>query len=206
MYSSLPAFVLGFHGTDRSVAEKVISGKTDLLFSRNIFDWLGNGVYFWENDPRRALSFAIEQKKRKRNGAPVVKNEAVIGAVINPGHCLNMLQEENIKLLRQSHEQFAEWMNQVNIPLPENKNLKGSADFLLRELDCAVIQFLHSTIVKEKKRPFDTVRAAFLEGEEIYPGAGFKSKNHIQLCVCNSNCILGYFHPREINPQNRATA
>jgi len=29
------------------------------------------------------------------------------------------------------------------------------------------------------------------------PGAGFKEKNHIQICVRNRNCIKGYFLPRE---------
>ena len=29
--------------------------------------------------------------------------------------------------------------------------------------------------------------------------AGFAEKNHIQICVCNPNCIKGYFLPREID-------
>ena len=49
---------------------------------------------------------------------------------------------------------------------------------------------------KDGKIPsFDSVRCAFWEGEELYPGAGFKEKNHIQICVRNHNCIKGYFRP-----------
>src|SRR5580658_10415439 len=29
-------------------------------------------------------------------------------------------------------------------------------------------------------KPFDSVRSLFVEGEELYPGAGFHEKNHIQ--------------------------
>lgn len=39
----------------------------------------------------------------------------------------------------------------------------------------------------------DTVRGMFPEGNELYKGAGFRSKNHIQLCVVNPNSIIGYF-------------
>jgi hypothetical protein len=59
MYSTLPHFVLGFHGCDKSVADRIIpSNKLHLQKSKNDYDWLGNGIYFWENDPVRALEYA----------------------------------------------------------------------------------------------------------------------------------------------------
>ena len=45
------------------------------------------------------------------------------------------------------------------------------------------------------EQPFDTVRAAFLEGDRLYDNAGFASKNHIQICVRELRCIKGYFRP-----------
>jgi hypothetical protein len=44
---------------------------------------------------------------------------------------------------------------------------------------------------------FDSVRAAFWEGEELYPQAGFKTHNHIQLSIINPDCIKGIFLPRQ---------
>jgi len=44
--------------------------------------------------------------------------------------------------------------------------------------------------------PFDSVRSLFVEGEELYPGAGFHEKNHIQICIRNPNCIKSFFVPR----------
>ena len=44
---------------------------------------------------------------------------------------------------------------------------------------------------------FDSLRAAFIEGERIYPGAGFYDKTHVQICVRNPNCVKGFFLPRK---------
>lgn len=69
-------------------------------------------------------------------------------------------------------------------------------DLLLRPLDCAVIEKLHET---NTGIDFDSVRAVFSEGETLYPNAGFRSKDHIQICIRNPNCIKGYFIPRKEN-------
>ena len=59
---------------------------------------------------------------------------------------------------------------------------------------------MHSLIEKEESLyPIDSIRAAFIEGEEIYPGAGFNEKTHIQICIRNPNCIKGFFLPRKRN-------
>jgi len=58
MYDLLPSFVLGFHGCDEVLAESVFAGKTTLTASQNNYDWLGHGIYFWENNPQRALDYA----------------------------------------------------------------------------------------------------------------------------------------------------
>ena len=81
--------------------------------------------------------------------------------------------------------------------IPQNKTAKGSSDKLLRELDCAVIENLHNMQRQIQLKPFDSVRSVFVEGDELYPGAGFHDKNHIQICIRNPNCIKGFFIPRE---------
>jgi hypothetical protein len=42
--------VLGYHGCDKSVANKVFGGKSLLVASANDDDWLGHGIYFWEHN------------------------------------------------------------------------------------------------------------------------------------------------------------
>ena len=85
----------------------------------------------------------------------------------------------------------------MDINLPENKRLSGSEDLLMRYLDCAVIEYLHKKRETNNLRQFDTVRGVFIEGEKLFPNAGFNEKNHIQICVRNPNCIKGFFIPRE---------
>jgi hypothetical protein len=80
-------------------------------------------------------------------------------------------------------------------PLPENKRVRGRSDLLLRNLDCATINAVHEQHREEGLPPFDSVRAAFVEGEPLYPDAGFNDRNHVQICVCNADAIKGYFRP-----------
>jgi hypothetical protein len=51
-----------------------------------------------------------------------------------------------------------------------------------------------------KESAFDSVRGLFPEGEELYPGAGFKDRTHIQIAVCNPDRILGLFYPPDYPP------
>ena len=51
LYSRRANLVIGFHGCDRSVVEKVIS--------TNDYDWLGSGICFWENNEERAWQWAV---------------------------------------------------------------------------------------------------------------------------------------------------
>lgn len=194
MYSKLPNLVLAFHGCDRSVFEDVISGKRDLRPSSNDYDWLGSGVYFWEQNYERGLAWAHEQAKR---GA--IEEPAVVGAVVDLGHCLNLTDSRYIELIEIEYKLMEAEFSATEIEMPKNEG--GTEDKLLRKLDCAVIQHLHSRMtasaVESGFEPFDSVRALFSEGGPVYEGAGFQKKTHIQLCVRNPNCIKGYFAPRK---------
>lgn len=73
-------FALGFHGCDRQTVAAVVSGQQKLKKSENDYDWLGHGLYFWEDSPARALQWAKEQARRKNSR---IREPAVLGAVIN---------------------------------------------------------------------------------------------------------------------------
>lgn len=196
LYRGMPGIVLGFHGCDASVGEAVLSGKVKHLKpSQNAYDWLGSGIYFWENDPRRAMEFAVEGTK-----APVTKGKIkkpfVIGAAIDLGLCLNLMERESLEEVAQAHEALKALCATSGTQMPENKGRERA----LRFLDRAVLEMVHVLRAKldgSKYPPFDSVRGAFLEGDEPYPGAGFKMKNHIQLAIRSPSCIKGYFRPME---------
>lgn len=199
MYSRLPAFILGFHGCDKKIANSILAGEINhLKNSSNDFDWLGHGIYFWENNPERALEFAQEQKNRKNSN---IKEPAVIGAVINLGHCCNLLDKRYLQQVTSAYDYLLN-LKKMGYTIPENKNAAGNGDLLLRHLDCAVIEAMHYQ-VELSGIGFDSVRGGFFEGIELYPNSGFKSKNHIQICVRNPNCIKGYFRPLQSDPKFR---
>ena len=78
LYANRPNLTIGFHGCDQSVVDKVIAGEENLLASKNDYDWLDNGIYFWEDNEERALEWAVEMSKRMNS---TIKSPAVIGAV-----------------------------------------------------------------------------------------------------------------------------
>lgn len=192
------AFVLGYHGCDRSVAQKAVLEGAEILSSDKDYDWLGPGAYFWESDPTRALEWA-EWKARKNQ----IKDPVVIGAVIDLRNCLDLVSREDIKLLEMAHASFVSIQAKTDLPIPENSNPKGSEgdDRDFRYLDNAVLRHLHEMIESSAKtdrsiEPFDTVRGMFVDGEKVYSGSGIYRKSHIQIAVRNSNCIKGVFFAR----------
>ena len=68
---------------------------------------------------------------------------------------------------------------ELETELPENKG--NTHDLLLRNLDCTVIENLHEIYKSQKLPEFDSVRGVFWEGNLIYPNAGFREKDHIQI-------------------------
>lgn len=197
MYSHKHNLIIGFHGCDKSVQEKVINNREPLYKSENDYDWLGHGIYFWENNFSRAIDFAREFKGFSRKDKATIKSPAVIGAVIDLGYCLDLLDNYNLNLLQHAYNTLKENHDKQGLDIPKNRVVKGSDDLLLRDLDCAVIQMAHSMNDTMGGNPFDSVRGVFFEGKELYPNSGFREKNHIQICIRNPNCIKGYFIPRE---------
>lgn len=201
MYSTRTGLILAFHGCDASVVKKVLNGEEKLSFSKNDYDWLGFGNYFWDNSPSRALQFAkMLQKYPNTNNNTKITKPAVIGAILNLGYCLDLLDYSNLTLLKLGYDILIQKNTESGEPIPINHGgITKNKDLLFRNLDCAVIETLHQVRREQKLREFDSVRGVFWEGSELYLNAGFKSKNHIQICIRNPNCIKGFFLPQDLN-------
>jgi hypothetical protein len=176
--------VVGYHGCQRKLADGLLTGKIAIAEwnkSQNAYDWLGEGVYFWEHSPTRALRWATESFRRRA---------AVVGAVIQLGTCFDLLDEKVTHLLAESYPKFAQSFKLTGKPLPVNR---GKAQ-KMRGLDCAVINYC---VYRMGLRhvPVDTVRGAFLEGPPVFPGTTISAETHIQIAVRNLDCILGVFRP-----------
>jgi hypothetical protein len=178
------------------VAEAVFRGKSLLSPSENDYDWLGHGVYFWEHNAQRAYEFACGIRDKPRHGKHAVRKPAVVGAIIELGFCLNLLDGQSIELVQRAHADLVHLHEEANEPLPRNE---GGTDRLKRTLDCAVIELLHAARLERNEDAFDSVRAAFIEGNPVYENAGFYLRSHIQICVRKAACIKGYFRPLDVS-------
>lgn len=186
MHRLRTSFILGYHGCDQVTADRLLSGEP-IKKSNNDYDWLGPGIYFWEANPYRALSFAEEAKRR---GIAKITKPAVVGAVIEMGFCLDLATQAGIEQVKKAYDALEQLSVAAKVELPKNET---GSDYLQRKLDCAVIRQLHEIREQQKQDPIDSVRGIFLEGGRIYPGAGFRDKTHSQVCVCNTEQVKGVF-------------
>lgn len=136
------------------MAEDLLAGKK-FRNSENLYDWLGSGVYFWETNPLRGLEFARESAKRPDSK---IKQPAVVGAVVELGHCLDLLSSSGIHAVDLAHNDFVRVCAAAGAELPQNRL---GDDLLLRDLDCAVINHLHQIRESTGLPAFDTVRGVF---------------------------------------------
>ncbi len=101
MYSTKPVIVLGFHGCDKSVRDRLVLTKSEMIRSDNSYDWLGHGMYFWEGNVDRAKQWAEENKVGRE-----IKTPSVVGAVLDLGLCFDLVDSKYLKLLKDSYNLF----------------------------------------------------------------------------------------------------
>jgi hypothetical protein len=191
----LPYSIIGFHSCDKKVGIRVLNGLDELRPSNNPWDWLGPGIYFWEQNPVRALEYAKESVQGKQINKVRIKEPLVLGAIVELGNCLNLVEARSLEVLKSVHTVLRNMMLQTGARMPENKGNN-------RALDCTVILVLHQLLKYAGLPAYDTIRCAFPEGGEIYPGSAITSRLHIQVCVLQPECILGYFLPKPIHYYN----
>lgn len=183
MHTLSSSFVLGYHGCDQAVANALLNGA-EFKHSKNDYDWLGSGIYFWEANPKRGLDFAKEVENRTGK----IAIPAVVGAVIELGLCLDLTTQAGIDQVKQSFDSLSKALKLSKSPLPRNKS-----GLLRRNLDCAVINYLHHIRREQQAPAIDSVKGIFVEGSPVYEDSGFFHKTHVQICVCNPDCIKGVF-------------
>ena len=187
--------VIGYHGCDKSVVESVILRDQPLAPSRNRYDWLGEGIYFWENGPARAMAFAKWKEEREE-----IALAAVLGAYLHLGRCFDLTDTWATDQLGHHYQALTTLVTKAGETMPQNrKGFAGDADLVLRDLDCLMINTCLTDLDDQHPTsPIQTVRGVFIEGRAPYPGAGFRTKTHVQIAVRDPACILGFFKPSAV--------
>lgn len=163
----------GYHATSAAAAAEIVAEQR-VIESRNAYDWLGWGAYFWEDGINRAWAWAAD--KYGEDGA-------VVSVPIRLGKCLNLADAGNARLLTAAYDALTEEYARAGRDLPANEG-EGR-----RPLDCLVVNFVCQNLLEG----VETVRAAMDEGPPLYPGASFKEKAHLHLCVRAGSAYVGKF-------------
>lgn len=154
----------GFHGTSAEAAQRILASGFEI--SRNEYDWLGDGAYFFQDAPARALEWA-----RQRFG----DDAAVIGAEINLNDCVDLLDIPWERLIVRAYERYIARVVQSGAPAP--RQTSGA-----HRLDRNVINYFVRGAAANGMT-VRSVRAVFPEGEPMFPGSALLSRAHVQIAV-----------------------
>jgi len=179
--------VIAYHGCDAATAEHLLRGEP-FKKSQNDYDWLGEGIYFWEYGADRALKFAQDQQRRKK-----VQTPAIVGALIQLGRCFDLMDTRFTDELPLAFDMLKKLHETQQRALPENAG--QTPDKLLRHRDCALLNFYLSWLVENRGDLYDTVRCGFVEGPPAFEGSGIRHRSHVQIAVRNPACVVGIFRP-----------
>ena len=112
---------------------------------------------------------------------PWCREFAVVGALIQLGNCLDLLDTDHTRRLTQVAGVLRD-----NFHLPENRDKR-------RDLDCFLVNSYCEKM--EEEGAFDTVRGLFQEGAPIVHGSEILQESHIQVVVRRPEAIIGLFRP-----------
>lgn len=191
--------IVAYHGCDITTRDDLVSGRLGTLHqSRNCYDWLGQGMYFFEDDIDRALVFAknSHENPKKMYTRKAIGTPAVVGATLCIKHCLDMTTQRGIRSFREALESMTESFTRAGIPMPTNEPAHPEdRDILLRNLDASVVNLIRQARFDTGMEPIQAVRGAFYQGEELAPLSGFRQNSHIQIALRDPSCVVGWFLP-----------
>jgi hypothetical protein len=171
----------GHHGTSRKTADMILA--QGFTISRNSYDWLGDGAYFWQDAPLRALEWA-----RIAFGAEGV----VLEASIEIRDFINLLDTEWMSWLADVYDQYLREQKTAGKVLPVQTDKS-------HRLDREVINFGVS-ILEESGIPVKGVIGAFREGRPVFTNSALFTQSHVQIAVRDlslvTNCRI--LAPKEI--------
>ena len=169
--------VYGYHGTSQTKAASIL--KNGFLASDNDYDWLGTGIYFFQDAPMRAKQWAIEQHPNE---------PAVICARIQLDNCIDLLDIQWFPVLKNIYNSFDDQYRSANRPLPKQNPSRSKA----HRLDCAFFNFA-SQLISNDEQTVECIRAVFVEGESLFPDSAIFDLAHAQIVVKNPALITKYY-------------
>jgi len=162
--------ITGYHGTSSRFVEAILS--EGFRSSRNEYDWLGDGVYFFQDAPDRAQEWAQ---------CLYGEDAVVMMAEVNLKDCMDLLDIRWSSFLAEAYDQFLGHARQAEMSLP--RQTSGA-----HRLDRAVINYAVG-VLRRQRIMIRSVRAAFSEGRPVFPNSAIYDRSHVQIAIRDVSVI-----------------
>ena len=158
----------GYHGTNKNNGQIILSTK-NFIPSGTFKDWLGRGVYFFEDDKHQAYMFAKFKKKLVHSDICVI--EALLKS--ENGNYINLLCDDDRKFIKEYSEKIKEQIEKKKDEIGDWEHKEGF-----------VLDFLY-----DNGSRYDLVKAAYIVSKKQLDKILEYMPTQIQICVKNVSCI-----------------
>ena len=185
-----------YHGTTFAVAKQIEAGRLAFQPSVHDWNWLGTGIYFFQDAPKRAALWARFRYPRQET--------AVLEAEIDLEGCLDLFEARAWAQLRMAYTEFLASEDQLEsgatqeglrieqgiactnaFPADEARRWEISRNFRDRAfLDWYVRRM-------QIRKPVRSIRSPFLWGEALYADSFLFDWAHAQVSVVDASGIIG---------------
>lgn len=172
--------VVGYHGTNLQAALTMTQHQFRL--SRNRYDWLGDGLYFFQDAPERAWEWAVAHHSPQ---------PAVIGVRLHyqPEEWIDLLDINWTHTLADAYNAFLGELKRADLAVPQQTEK-------LHRLDRAVINYIVG-VLEQQGVTIRAVRAAFAEGAPVFPESALFDRAHVQIAVRDLSLISALWIERK---------
>lgn len=191
-YRSHHFWACGFHATDGDAAA-LIRQPIDFRESTSEGDWLGRGIYFWQDAPHWPWEWLDQKADRNSDFRQRLQQhgKAVIGVLIDLADCLDLLDTYWNDVISSSvdsaHTRLADLKKALGQPMPTQDWDPEAPRW--NPLDSALINFVTEDLAEELRIPFTAVRCPFIEGTPFFRGSALWTKAHVAISLREPTAI-----------------
>jgi hypothetical protein len=117
-------------------------------------------------------------------GTPAASHPAVICSRIRLDDCIDLFDIGWQPLLKNVYNSFVEQYQATDRPLPQQNPARSKA----HRLDCAFFNYSIEFIAGRQQ--IKAVRAAFIEGERLFPNSAIFKLTHVQIAIRSPDLII----------------
>jgi hypothetical protein len=143
-----------------------------------VWDWLGDGVYFFQDAPMRAWEWARERYPSE---------PAVIEASIWLGNCMDLLDVPWMRVIAEAYELYQAQRAAAGQPPLSQDPMTGN-----HRLDRRVFNYV-VTLLSQQGQEIKTVRAVFQEGSPVFERSALFDRSHVQIAVRDNTDIAAFW-------------